>query len=185
MSAAFTAVGQDPWLSQGDLFREVVISRIGVENGLAAAGIERGPALLMSHDCVLDKKRKSNGREVSRVEFLTFVPVRGVGQLNPDKARALREFGSALGVRPYEALYLGEVDGLGETWASLAHPYTIPALLLGAELRVFTASETGEDEDTRLVASIGDTRIGKLSAAGMALLRRKWMAQWTGEVPRD
>lgn len=185
IGAAFTAAGQDPWLSQGDLFREVIISRVGVEDGLAAVGVERGPALLMSHDCVLDKKKKSNGREVSRVDFLTFVPIRGFAQVNPGKARALREFGAALDVRPYEALYLGEVDGLGETWVSLAHPYTIPALLLGTELRAFTDAETGDGNDTRLVASIGDTRVGKLSPGGVTLLRKKWMAQWTGEVPKD
>lgn len=182
--AAYTADGQDPWLSQGDIFREVLISRIGVDDAVPKADLIRGPAMLMTPDCILDKKEKVNSRLVPQIEFLTFVPIRGFAQMNPDRARTLREKGTALEIAPYAALYLGEIDGIGDCWASLAHPYTFPAPLLGVELGSFSAEQTGDKADKRLIASIGDTRVGRLSADGLAILGTKWMALWTDQVPK-
>lgn len=183
--AAFKAGGQDLWLGQGDVFREVAISRIGVADSVAKADLDRGPAMLMTPDCILDKKERVNHREVAQIEFLTFLPIRGFSQMNTDRGRTLREKGAALELAPYAALYLGEVDGIGDCWASLAHPYTIPAPLLGTELQAFTAEQTGDRAEKRLVASIGDTRVGKLSPEGSKLLGNKWMALWTDEIPKE
>jgi len=183
-SAAFKAAGQDLWLSQGDVFRDVLISRIGVANSSATADLDRGPALLMTPDCVLDKKEKVNHRQVPQIDFLTFLPIRGFVGMNTDRARTLREKGAALELGPYGALYLGEIDNIGECWVSLAHPYAIPVPLLGTELQSFTAEQTGDKADERLVALIGDTRIGRLTPEGITLLEDKWMALWTGRIEK-
>ena len=146
----------------------------------ATAELDHSPAMLISHGCSIDKK---DGRGRSKLEYLTFVPLQNVALLPPDRATNLR---ASLGqVKPYEAMYLGEVPRIGECYVMLTRPYTLPAALLQAELRDFTAEETGEAPDARLVAGVWDTRVGCLSAGAVDLFQRKWVAQWARMLPPE
>ncbi len=82
-------------------------------------------------------------------------------------------------MRPYEALYLGDIPKVGEGYAMLTQPYTLPATLLRTELMTFSAEQTGDVEDRRIVAGIGDTRVAHLSEAMIELFWHKWAVQWT------
>ncbi len=117
-------VPHKPWLSQGDIFTQVLIPRVGVRDGLPAAAVERGPAMLITHGCTLDKK---NGRGLSILEHLTFVPLQSVAALPEDRAGDLRARAAALA--PYSILYVGQVEAVGEAYATLHQPYTLPAVL--------------------------------------------------------
>lgn len=175
MSDATSLVAPNkPWLSQGDIFSSVPIVRAGVEGGIAVQGLQRGPALLISNDCAIDKK---SGPGRSTLEYLSFLPIQDVAALNRGRAAALRGQGADL--QPYNALYLGELSEIGVGYADLAQPFTLPALLLRTELRDFTDAETGEGGDRRIVATMHDTRVGTLSAASRIVLWRKWAIQWT------
>lgn len=58
-AAASVVAPNHPWLSQGDIFESALIVRAGVAQLIASQAIARGPALLISHDCAIDKKSKS------------------------------------------------------------------------------------------------------------------------------
>lgn len=100
-----------------------------------------------------------------------------MSELPSERAGLLRAQANEL--QPYEALYLGAIPPLGEGYAMLTQPYTLPSLLLRTELQAFTAHETGDVSDTRIVPTIGDTRIGQLTEPALELFRRKWAIQWT------
>jgi hypothetical protein len=163
-----------PWLNQGDIFRAVPIVRAGVADAMATAGLQNGPAMLISHGCAIDKK---NARGKSVLEYLTFVPIHDLGALDAGRAGQLRE--AAHELKPYKALYLGHLPGVGEGYVDLTEPYTIPAALLRPELKAFTAAETGEEDDERVVATMHQTRVAMLTPSGVTLFHRKWAIQWT------
>jgi hypothetical protein len=179
-SAALEVAEHRPWLSQGDIFAKVLIPEVGIADSRPQVGQGSGPALLVTHDCTIDKKRTEKSRKVSKLEYLTFLPIHDAAALPPQRREAL--VATAGDLPPYDALYLGEVDGIGDAYVSLVHPYSLPALLLRTELKEFTAEETGEDADTRIIASIGDTRVGRLNPERVALLQAKWIAVWTRQV---
>jgi len=183
--AALDAAGPSPWLSQGDIFSKVLIAQAGVVDGMAQAVTKRGPALLMTHGCALDKKRKAAGREVSRLEYLSFLPILSVEQLPPERAEPLRTMGNEGQPTPYEALYLGDVPEVGEAYVALGQPYTVPALFLRTELEAFTAEQTGDVAETRVVPTINDERVAMLSPEGLDLLSAKWLAFWLGKKPKQ
>lgn len=166
------------WLSQGDLFRNLLIPRAGVDQGAATVALTQGPALLVSHGCAIDKKRKG----ISVADYLTFVPVHDLSIVNHDKAKALRA--AANGLTPYEVLYLGSLPGLGEAYAALNEPFTLPTLLLRTELRNYSPDDTGEaEEEQRLTPNVWDTRFGTLNPDVIDLLADKWNALWTRRLP--
>jgi len=174
--AAASAVVEkvEPWLSQGDVFTSVLIVRAGVAKGAPVAGVDKGPALLISHGCAIDKKTNSGK---SKLEYLSFLPIQDVVALPSERAERLRA--SSGNVQPYEAMYLGSVPEVGEGYVTLTQPYTLPAVLLRTELREFTAEETGDAADHRIVATISDSRAGRLTDEALELFYRKWTSQWT------
>lgn len=169
----------DSWLSQGDIFESVLVTRVGVANGIAAQAPGRGPALLVSHGCAIDKKTRAG---TSRLEYVSFLPIQDVDGLEPQQADQLRRMKDT--PQPYEVMYLGELPGIGEGYLSLTQPFTLPAVMLRTELKDFTAEETGDEADRRIVPTIGDTRVAKLSEAGIDLFHHKWIAQWTRKAPK-
>lgn len=180
-SAATAVAPHNLWLSQGDVFKELPYLRAGVADSVAAAQLDRGPALLVTHDCAIDKK---NRRGHSTLEYLTFLPLQDVSALEavePSRARDLRLHAER--DQPYPVLYLGQVQDVGESYVMLSQPYTLPALLLRAELRDFNAAETRGAPDRRIVPGVWDTRVGTLTERALTLLRRKWNAHWTRTLP--
>jgi hypothetical protein len=179
---ATSVVPSGPWLSQGDVFRSVLIGRVVIAKSQPAGRLDRGPAMLVTADCVLDKK---TGRGRSTVEYLNFVPLQDVKALDPGRARNLRD--SAGELAPYAMLYIGEVEGVGESYAPLAQVFTLPALFLRTELHAYTQEETGEPDvlgsNTRLRASMGDTRVGRVDGVTLRLLKRKWASHYLGVDP--
>jgi len=143
------------WLSQGDIFAKVPVVRTGLADSQPRVVLEPAPAMLISHACSLDKKRGGK----SRLEYLTFLPVHHVRLLPKDRQDLLRRTSVAADRRPYEVMYLGTITSLGESYFSLAEPYTLPALLLRTGLKKFTAAETGEAADERVVPTMHDTRV--------------------------
>lgn len=180
MISAATAfvVPHSPWLSQGDIFRLVPIVLAGVSKAVATASLQTGPAMLVSHGCAIDKKSKS-GKSV--VEYLSFLPLQSVQALERGTAGDLR--GRAGELQPYNALYLGDVTDIGESYVDLTQPYTLPALLLRTELQPFTDAETGEGDDERVVATMHETRVAALTHDALKLFWRKWSIQWTRVDP--
>ena len=171
-SAAFAAPQR--WLAQGDIFERLLFVRAGVADSTATSALDHSPALLISHGCAIDKK-SSGGR--SRLEYLSFLPLQSVTALPRERQENLRRSDGQL--RPYEAMYLGDVPSVGESYVLLTQPYTLPASLLRTELREFTAEETGEEAGSRVVATMWETRVACLSDNALDLFTRKWIAQWT------
>lgn len=141
----------------------------------AEAIFERAPSMLVTHHCAIDKK---DGQGRSKVEHLSFLPLQLVSSLPESRAGNLRR--SQGNLQPYEAMYLGEVPSLGECYVMLTMPFTVPTTLLGTELQRFTAAEHGiESDETRLVATVHEHRLGRLDHEPLELFRRKWAAHWT------
>lgn len=178
-TALAAAVGSHRrWLSQGDIFKRLLIPNVGVRDGTPTAELDQVPVMLVSHGCAIDKK-KGNGQ--SALEWLTFVPLQDVTALPRDRAGNLRA--SAGQDQPYAVMYLGDIPEVGESYAVLNRPYTLPASLLAPSLKDFTAEETGEGEDRRIVNGAWTTRVACLTPLGITLLQRKWSAHWTGTLP--
>lgn len=178
MTTATAMVAARPWLSQGDVFSKVPVLRAGITDR-PQPQLEDGPALLVTHSCSIDKKQK--GR--SRLEYLTFLPIHDLTRLPPERQTALRTRGDRL--RPYEAMYLGHLPDVGEGYVNLVEPYTLPAAIFQPDLREFSAEETGDTKDTRIVLTFHDTRLGSLSDEALVLFQNKWMVHWTRTLPED
>lgn len=174
-------VAHHDWLSQGDLFASIPIGWIGVENSAPVQKIDRGPALLVTAGCVIDKKTRA-GR--SSLEYLTFLPLRNLAQFDASKAGDARR--SADELRPYGVLYVGFM-GDSEYVAPLAQPFTFPALLLRPDLVEYEESATGEPDirgsNTRLRPTVNDTRVGRLHPQILQLFLSKWAAFFLGFEP--
>lgn len=164
-----------PWLSQGDMFREVslVVTEPGSPVGLSSPV---GPAMLMSHDCALDKRNRAGASTVSSVNFL---PLFQVSLLDKGLSSELLR-GQLM---PYQAMYVGEVPSVGPSYVEFSRIYRLPPQYLDTELRTFDPPPHGEEAGEHLCASQNDTRVAKLSAPALDLLRSKWNAYWTRRQP--
>ncbi|BBX75453.1 hypothetical protein MSHI_33590 [Mycobacterium shinjukuense] len=139
--------------------------------------LRRGPAMLVNHDCALDKM---NSRGEATIERLSFVKVHNLSTAPDHRQNLLRTNASQL--KPFEAHYLGHVPGLGESYVVLSDPYHLPADYFGVEARSFPNLVAGEK---RLAITNHDTRIGRLSDESLTLFRMKWNAYWTRTVPDE
>jgi len=166
-----------PWLGQGDIFGEVPV--IGAEldpAGNVHAYSSPGPAVLLTHDCAMDKPDKATG--LPRVERLQFARLREITALSPDRQANLR--GAAKKVGPFEALYLDEIPQFGETFMLLTDPYYLPARYF--DLTLLAHGDHPEAESQSAIYTTPrrhDTRIGRIDAEQLDLLRQKMLAHWT------
>ncbi|MCA1607441.1 MAG: hypothetical protein LC775_18700 [Acidobacteria bacterium] len=172
-----------PWLGQGDIFGEIPV--VGAE--LDHAGNVRvysspGPAVLLTHDCAMDKPDKATG--LPRVERLQFARLRSITALPSNRQASLR--GAAKKLGPFEALHLGEIPQFGETFVLLTDPYYLPAqyfdLALLSHINHPEAEPVGAEYTT---PQRRDTRIGRIDAEQLDLLRRKMFAYWTRLKPSE
>jgi len=169
----------DAWLTQGDVFRSVPIVGLRVISGVARPVVESGPAMLITHSCVMDKPRGK--RDLTpRIERLHFLPLTSIASVDEDRQRLLRQQPQKL--QPYGACYLGSMGLIGEVFVGLADPVHVPAEFFQVAL-----SPNREDapSDYHLVAQANDTRFGRPAESIMDLFRAKWIAHWTGQKPSE
>ncbi len=165
-----------PWLSQGDIFSSAPILDVVIDSGVATAAMPMGPAVLLTHDCAMDKAKR-DGRP--RAEFLQFAALRSLADaLSTEQAGNLRR--ARDGVAPFDFLYIGPVGQLGESFLLLSDPYYLPMTYFDVMCREYEG-QVAVDGSSELRAAAGqhDTRIGRLSADRVELLRRKMIAFWT------
>lgn len=161
------------WLSQGDIFSSVPLADVGLrdDHGLHLTQ-SNGPAVLVTHDCVLDKRNKG-GLTIERIYVL---PLLTTTRLDEDLLSTLR--GSRGKLKPYEAMYLGEVSDLGECYFVVSDPKLIPAGYFD-----LTVTDLGHG-DLRATPRYGGARLGKLCDDDVHLLRLKWAVYWTRMLPQ-
>lgn len=162
-----------PWLAQGDIFADVPIvsPRVAADSHGLSHGSDHGPAMLITHDCSLDK---ANGRGRATIRRLFFLPLRAVATLQPDRASMLRHGELA----PFESLYLGEVSDFGETYVVMSEAYYLPAEYFSVELEQFNHLDPKAGA-RRLVATVNCDRAGSVDDLALALFQKKWIAFWT------
>ena len=176
-SAGETAAEASPWLCQGDLFSSAPVLYYPDLSQDLLAQLRKGPAMLITHDCALDKM---NNRGEAAIERLSFVRIRDLTATPDHRQQLLRT--NAAELQPFEAHYLGEVAGFGESYVLLSDPYYLPAGYFGVETRAFTGLPDGEK---RLAITNHDTRFGRLGDQSLELFRKKWNAYWTRVVPDE
>lgn len=107
-----------PWLCQGDIFGNAPIVDVGIAaSGEIQATIISGPAVLLTHDCDMDKPNRDG---TPRAERLQFVRLRAVDVLPRDRQQTLRATRDR--IAPYEVQYLGEISGFGESFILFSDP---------------------------------------------------------------
>lgn len=164
----------EPWLNQGDIFESVPIVRGGA---MSQQAMLRGPAMLVSHGCVVDKRTRGGQ---SKCEYLTFVPLLSLeakAAEDVNAARELRRMGVARLATPYTVQYVGDIPKIGEAYASLVEPFTLPAVLFQPELVV---ADPTDPDDRRLTITFNDSRVARLSGQDQKVLHTKWAACWLG-----
>jgi len=139
-----------------------------------------GPAILLTHGCAIDKVSKVDGRP--RAEFVQFSRLRLMGVLPADRQGLLRRER----LTPYEAVYAGNVSGLGEAYFLLSEVYFLPFAYFSPAASDFTGHPDAPDDVERyIVANEHDTRIDRLNSKRIALLHEKMSAFWTRQVAAD
>lgn len=165
-----------PWLCQGDVFASIPLAVTSLDDGGSLlAVVDQGPALLLTHDCQLDK------RGLSRV---VFAPLS-----SPDDAGVT---GSNLGqlrkgwLTPPEAIYLPDAGNGEEAIALLGQAFTIPTEYFDLALEDFSDHlEHDPEQPWHARARRFDTRAATMSPDETQLMRWKMAAYWTGETPED
>lgn len=160
-----------PILDQGDVFLNAPVPRPVVSPARHSFADEVGPAILLTHGCMMDKPSPDGARP--RIEYLQFSRIRAVADLPARRQELLRNNVAA----PYEVLYLGEVLGMGECYTSFLETYHLAASYF--DLR-FVASG---DVERGAACGINDTRVATLVPAQRGLLAVKLPAFWTRQVP--
>ena len=158
------------WLQQGDLFANVpcpVPGSDGPAGNTLRWRVEYGPALLMTYDCQLDKKK---------AERIHFAPARLLSTLDgSSQVMARRE-----NEQPYDALYIGFATDRCEYFCRPSETFWLPLSCIGTSS--FVDLKDGEPERR----CIGDaTRLGTLPPDRRVLLRAKLNAFWTGRVEQE
>jgi hypothetical protein len=168
-------VSYDKWLSQGDVFLSLPLVSVGLRNDRSLHLMQSdGPAVLITHDCVLDKRNK-HGLTIERVHVLPLLTTDGLANARVSNLKAKQGQ-----LQPYEAMYVGALPEVGDCYLLVSNPKVIPAAYFA-----LTATDVG-DEDLRATPSAAtDSRCGRLHPDDVELLCAKWNAYWTRAVPGD
>jgi hypothetical protein len=128
----------------------------------------------------MDKPVKATG--LPRIEFFQFAALRSLSVLDEQRQGLLRR----KKVDPFEALYLGEVGTVGESFSLLTQPYFLPASYFGPYFQDFAGNkfipEGGPSKF--LVAGANGERIGALDAEDLELMRDKIVAFYSRRVSK-
>jgi hypothetical protein len=173
-----------PWLGQGDIFASAPIVDVTLtDTGHVQSTVIEGPAVLLTHDCDMDKPDNATGQP--RIERMQFAKLRAVDALPASYQRTLRTNRNNPG--PFEALYLGDIANLGECCVLLSDPYYIPSTYFIPTFGDYSDHPEGAEGARYTTIQLHDSRLGRLDETQLILLRRKMAAFWTrldpGEPP--
>lgn len=126
----------------------------------------------MSYDCALDKRNKAGVLQIKRINFLPLQSLSNLDQGTQGQLRSRPDHDA-----PFEHLFIGDVDNLGECFVSMSTPARVPSEHFGLYA---IEADPSDPDDLRACASRGDSRIGRLGQDRVTLLRTKWIAYWTG-----
>jgi hypothetical protein len=118
---------------------------------------------------------KPNRNGTPRVERLQFARLRAIDALPRDRQQTLRSTREK--IPPYEVLYLGGIPSFGESFILFSDPYYIPVVHLQPIFREYEDDGPGEG-GRYLTAQENDTRVGRLDAPQLTLMRQKMSAFW-------
>src|SRR4051812_35214894 len=108
-----------PWLGQGDVFRTAPIVEFDPSGELR---LIEGPAVLLTHDCVLDKRGRTDPRPA--VPRLHFARVSSAETL--DRSRRETLISQAWRLDPSEVFYLGRLPGIDDAaYIELSDVYSV------------------------------------------------------------
>lgn len=168
-----------PWLCQGDIFASAPIVETTLsDSGDVQSTVTEGPAVLLTHDCSMDKP-DSTGQP--RVERMQFARVRALDVLPLNLQRTVRTNRNNLG--PFEIQHLGDIPELGESCLLLSDPYYIPSAYFVPIFCDYTGHAEALEGDRYITIQLHDSRIGRLDEDQLILLRRKMNAFWTRATP--
>jgi hypothetical protein len=171
---------QVPWLGQGDIFASLPIVDVALtEAGEVQATVIEGPAVLLTHDCDMDKPDNATG--LPRIQRMQFARLRAVDALPSSYQRTLRTNRNKRG--PFEALYLGDIESFGESCILLSDPYYIPSSYFLPVFGDYGGHAEAQEGARYLSVQLHDSRVGRLDEAELILLRTKMTAFWTRFVP--
>jgi len=164
-----------PWLGQGDIFSSVPIVDASLqEDGTVAFVQDQGPAVLLTHDCAMDKPHPTDPMR-PKIPRLQFARLRAVGDEDRQRMRS-----SAARLGPFDVCFLGVTEPYGECFILLDETYYLPAALFN--LHFVDPGEdvmSGNPDAVYATARANDNRIGRIQDDQLDLLRRKMIAYWT------
>ena len=165
-----------PWLCQGDVFRDVPILDVDLAGRSdLRPRLRQGPAVLLSHGCAIDKRRRNGDLQVERMQFAS---LRLVTELPNDRQGSLRA--KAQEIAPFEVMYLGALEHIGEVYLTLSDPYYLPASYFELSVENYAEHPSADQSDpTHVRAAINDDRIARLDESQIELLHQKIIAFWT------
>jgi hypothetical protein len=164
-----------PWLGQGDIFASIPVATPRVHGDEVTTSFTQGPALLITHDCALDKTNKSGEIKVRRLAFL---PLHAFTLLNDNEKGMLRKDA----IEPSESLYLPGLSSIGDAYCVLSNAYYLPGEYFGLRLTRFDHPEA-EPDKTHLEATLHGERLARLDPDRLQLLRLKWAGYWLRTLP--
>lgn len=168
-----------PWFSQGDVLTSVPVISVDLDGtGSVSTRQVVGPALLLTHGCVLDKATRSGRSTIKRLQF---VPLISVGQQEPHRQQVLRNDG----LTPYEVLYLGDCGSYGESFVVLSEIFSLPAAVFDVELKDWAGHAAATAGERYLTPRRNAERIGRLDVPRLELLAYKLIAFWTRRLPKE
>lgn len=169
-----------PWLGQGDIFANVPIIDVTMTGaGEVQATVIDGPAVLLTHDCDMDKPDNATG--LPRIQRMQFARLRAVDALPLSYQRTLRTNRNKPG--PFESQYLGDIASFGESCILLSDPYYIPSSYFAPVFDDYSSHAEAAEGAKYLTVQLHDSRVGRLDEVELILLRKKMTAFWTRLVP--
>jgi hypothetical protein len=167
-------------MCQGDIWESVpiVLPSMDTSGRLRATCDQEGPALLATHGCALDKATRSGQSTIERLQFL---PLLALAQQDRNRQTLLRREE----INPPEAVFVGDVPGIGNAFCLLSEMYWLPARWFDPELVSYDDHPDAEEGTRYLTAHSGGTRLGRLEDERLSLLHQKMRAFWTRFIAKD
>jgi hypothetical protein len=137
-----------------------------------------GPALLVTHDCAMDKPNRDGSPRIRNIHFL---PALALSLEDPNRQSLLRKEA----VAPFEAFYVGDVPSLGEVYCVLSEQFSVPSAYFSPALKEFPSDGGEESAAKYLVAKRNGDRFGRVEPNRLALLHDKISAYWTRRAQEE
>lgn len=165
------------WLSQADVFAEAPILSVTLTGEQLESSVINGPALLLTHDCAMDKAH-ADGRP--KLEWLQFTRLRLASDLPAERRGNI--WRARDDVAPYDVMWLGDV-GFGDCYVVLSSPYFVPMEYFDVSCVQYEEQVDDRPNLPRATPGRNDSRRGRLEADRLFLLRQKLLIFWTRFEP--